>query len=183
MHVDKATADGKELFEMFISSKDTLLNTAAHYQRNSKQIFKRELEKGFELYKKMTSTQYKTIKTIFKKGTVFTFVKDKLIVECQLKQGLCTETDSSGVDFNNAKCRISKFEYDGIPDYDFNTGSTNARHPFKNFNPLFKEFVIKINPHLGTDTISKDDLYKNIYVDNTHIGSNIDYNTFMICVK
>ncbi len=182
LHVEKTIQDGKDLIELFLIAKDTLLNTAAHYQKNSRHIFKREVQKGFELYDKLTSTKYCEIKTIFKKNEKLVFTKDKLIVEFELKKGLCTKTNSTSIEFSDAKCRILKFEYNGIPDYDFRTGAANVRHPFKNSNPQFMEFVIKLNLHLETP-ITKDDLYNNLTVDGKLLGLHIDLNTFATCMR
>lgn len=117
-------ADIKELFKQ---SKLMILNPAAHNQRLSQPIYKRELQNAFTLVDKLQRLNLHPDVLLIEKGKrlVFRHPTEDYSFEFELKSDLIRNCMTGE---NNPKCKIHTWQYNGTDFYNFSTGVRDDSH-------------------------------------------------------
>lgn len=152
-----------DIDELFRDSKLLVLNPSAHYQRLSVPIYKKELERAFELIDKISQIAVMSKKLLIEKDKkiIFKHPNEKYLCDFKLKKDLIIEHGDTTI-LNIPKCYDVHFEYNNIPFYDFDTKKEDENHPLKSASPKLSNLINGMkNIPLGITT--------DIFVDNSSI--------------
>lgn len=132
----------EKITNLFKDSKLLILNPSAHIL--SKPIYKRELERSFDLVDELKKIQskYKEI-ILIEKGAKVKFKSTNTpyyICSFNLDMALCADIDTKSI-VNMPKCSNIYFEYDGKKYFDTDTNQSNIDHPLKTAKPKLSRFI------------------------------------------
>lgn len=147
---------------LFDQSKLMILNPAAHNQRLSKPIFRRELQDAFTLVDKLQklNLQPNVLLIEKRKKIVFKHPTENYSFEFELNSDLVRNCITGD---NDPKCKIHSWQYDGTEFYDFSTRAVN--NSYASATPKFSRlksglFALPLNPKIDEDC----------FLDNSVVG-------------
>lgn len=163
---DNSKSIDKSTQKIFIDSKLLILNPAAHFQRLSNPIYKKELEMVFDLYKKLSGLDRIENKLCIEKGKIFEFSHPTKPYKCDFsidKDLILVQGDR--LISVMPKCKDIHWSYNEIEYYNFEQGEGNQNHPLKTASPKLNKFIdgVKKLPLEITEEMFLD----NCKIDNT----------------
>ena len=155
-----------KIVKLFKDSKLLVLNPAAHFQKLSRPIYKKELESAFDLIDEINNLDKISNELVIKKGTeiIFKHPSENCDFTFKLKTDLIIKHSeySNEVIITISECRGINFQYNNIKWYDFDTEKTNLNHILKKRNLILIELIQElIDLPLGITT--------GIFIDNSTI--------------
>lgn len=156
------------IIHLFEDSKLLILNPAAHLL--SQPIYRGELERAIKLVDELKNIQsrYKEV-ILVEKGSKVVFESNRV------PKYKCSFNLDSDIRFDintkqiikTPKCSNIYFEYNGIPFFDSDTGTTDENHPLKTITPYLSRFIkgLSSNPY----NITKDEFLDNATINNISI--------------
>lgn len=127
--------------QTFSESKLLILNVAAHFQRLSNPIYKAELDMAFKLLNYINTLNRIDNKLIIEKDKLIVFRHPSHNYLCSF----CLDSDLVLVEGEHLvtkfpKCKNIRWEYNGVPNWDFTINAPNKEHPLLKATPKFINF-------------------------------------------
>ena len=152
------TSIPENIKQRFSTSRLTLLNPSAHYQKLSYPIYKRELYNAIKLIEDLNNIQISTKILLVDKNSILTFKHPSRDYSFQfrLKQDMIRGKEE------NPTCIIQSWQYNGIEFYDFINGAHGT--PPKVLEPRFKKLIENLI------SIPELEITEEMFLEYTSIG-------------
>ena len=163
---DNGKSIDKNTQKVFDDSKLLILNPAAHFQRLSNPIYKKELEMIFDLHTQLAQIDRIENKLCIEKGKIFKFTHPTKPYKCDFsidKDLILVQGDR--LISVMPKCKDIHWSYNGIMYYDFEKGGEKQNHPLKTATPKLNKFIEGLEK-LPLE-ITEEKFLENCKVDNT----------------
>lgn len=163
---DNGKSIDKNTQKVFDDSKLLILNPAAHFQRLSNPIHKKELEMTFDLHTQLSHIERIENMLCIEKGKIFNFTHPTKPYKCDfsIDRNFILEQGDRLISVM-PKCKDIQWNYNGIMYYDFEKGGENQNHPLKTATPRLNKFIERLEK-LPLE-ITEEIFWANCKVDNT----------------
>jgi hypothetical protein len=163
---DNGKSIDKNTQKVFDDSKLLILNPAAHFQRLSNPIYKKELEMTFDLHTQLSHIDRIENMLCIEKGKIFNFTHPTKPYKCDfsIDRNFILEQGDRLISVM-PKCKDIQWNYNGIMYYDFEKGGENQNHPLKTATPRLNKFIERLEK-LPLE-ITEEIFWANCKVDNT----------------
>ena len=163
---DNGKSIDKNTQKVFDDSKLLILNPAAHFQRLSNPIYKKELEMTFDLHTQLSHIDRIENMLCIEKGKIFNFTHPTKPYKCDfsIDKDFILEQGDRLINVM-PKCKDIHWNYNGIMYYDFEKGVENQNHPLKTATPKLNKFIEGLEK-LPLE-ITEEIFWANCKVDNT----------------
>ena len=163
---DNGKSIDKNTQKVFDDSKLLILNPAAHFQRLSNPIYKKELEMTFDLHTQLSHIDRIENMLCIEKGKIFNFTHPTKLYKCDfsIDKDFILEQGDRLISVM-PKCKDIQWNYNGIMYYDFEKGGENQNHPLKTATPKLNKFIEGLEK-LPLE-ITEEIFWANCKVDNT----------------